>query len=133
MIESDIVALRQHLLGSGDCLGCTAASGISQFGIVRLDVSEVVSRRAVSVTARRNMEPSPAVAVTIETIASISGETEPKINTWRWATSGRWRGHKLRLRCNVVTVAPPFGDGRSQNRAQSSISRRRLAMKSARR
>lgn len=79
-IETDIVALRHRLLGCGPYLSFTAArltAELAQHSILRLDVPEAISRRAAGVITRQQMEPSPAAAALIETIAAVAQARSP--------------------------------------------------------
>jgi DNA-binding transcriptional LysR family regulator len=74
-IETDIVALRHQLLGSGPYVSFSAEGFLAELGdaaIVRLDVPDAAWRRAAGIITRRGMEPNPAAAALIETIIAIA-------------------------------------------------------------
>jgi DNA-binding transcriptional LysR family regulator len=74
-IETDIVPLRHQLLGTGPYLSFSAAGFVRELRdrrIVELDVPEAVNARSAGVITRRGMEPSPAAARLIATIAAAA-------------------------------------------------------------
>jgi DNA-binding transcriptional LysR family regulator len=76
VIETDIVGLRHQLLGSGPYLGFSAAGLVRELaaqGIVRLDVPDAVWLRAAGVITHRGIEPNPAAADLIATLAAVAG------------------------------------------------------------
>jgi DNA-binding transcriptional LysR family regulator len=78
VIETDIVALRHRLLVSGPYISFTAAQLLAEFAdraIARLNVPDAVWSRSAGVITRRGMEPNPAAAELITTIAAIANDT----------------------------------------------------------
>lgn len=74
-VETDVVALRHQLLGSGPYLSFSAAGFLAELAdrtIVRLDVPDAVWRRRAGIITRRSMEPNPAAAALIATVVQVA-------------------------------------------------------------
>jgi len=74
-VETDVVALRHELLGTGPYLSFSAAGFLLKLAdrtIVRLDVPDAVWRRSAGIITRRGMEPNPAAAALIAAVVGIA-------------------------------------------------------------